>query len=230
MATLINLPAAQNVPDFRIEQLFGSKTRARLLSLFFENPERAFYVRELTRRIDAQLNSVRRELKNLVDLGMVLEVEGKILPTEREAEEPVDSKDPKDKESQKFEKKKYYQAQVSFPLFADLRNVMKKAAVLMNNRLVHDLGAKGKLELLLLTGRFSEHPTVATDVLIVGDQDVKLVSEVIKAFETDIGREVNYTFMPKDEFLYRREVGDRFLASILEAKNIVLVNKLGSSV
>jgi hypothetical protein len=225
MATLINLPAAQNVPDFRIEQLFGSKTRARLLSLFFENPERAFYVRELTRRIDAQLNSVRRELKNLVDLGMVLEVEGKILPTERESEEPVESK-----EGAKFEKKKYYQAQVSFPLFADLRNVMKKAAVLMNNRLVHDLGAKGKLELLLLTGRFAENQTVATDVLIIGDQEVGLVAEVIKAFETDIGREVNYTFMPKEEFLYRREVGDRFLASILEAKNIVLVNKLGSSV
>ncbi len=222
---MINLPAAQNVPDFRIEQLFGSKTRARLLSLFYENPERAFYVRELTRRIDAQLNSVRRELKNLVDLGMVLEVEGKILPGERE-----DGEVEGEAAGQKFEKKKYYQAQVSFPLFTDLQSVMKKAAVLMNNRLVHDLGAKGKLELLILTGRFAEHPSVATDVLIVGDQTVAVVADVIKAFETDIGREVNYTFMPKDEFLYRREVGDRFLASILEAKNIVLVNKLGSSV
>ena len=60
--------------DFKIEQLFGSKTRARLLSLFLENSERCFYVRELTRRIDAQLNSVRRELQNLVRLGIVEEV------------------------------------------------------------------------------------------------------------------------------------------------------------
>lgn len=220
MATMIQLPATQNVSDFRIEQLFGSKTRARLLSLFLENPERAFYVRELTRRIDAQLNSVRRELKNLVELGIVLEVEGKIIPSEREVEEVT--------EGQKFEKKKYYQAQDTFPLFEDLRAVMKKAAVLMNNRLVHDLQEKGKVDLLLLTGRFAERPMVATDVLIVGDVEVNVVQQVIAAFEQDIGREVNYTFMPRDEFLYRREVGDRFLASILEAKNIVLVNEFGA--
>lgn len=220
MPTMIHLAAAQNSSNFRIEQLFGSKTRARLLSLFLENPERAFYVRELTRRIDAQLNSVRRELKNLVELGMVLEVEGKIIPSERDSEEPA--------EGQKFEKKKYYQAQVDFPLFEDLRSVLKKAAILMNNRLVHDLRAKGRVDLLLLTGRFAERPTVATDVLIVGEVEVNIISQIISAFEQDIGREVNYTYMPKDEFLYRREVGDRFLAAILESKNIVLVNELGA--
>lgn len=220
MPSLIHLPPAQNIPDFRIEQLFGSQTRARLLSLFLESPERAFYVRELTRRIDAQLNSVRRELKNLVDLGLVLEVEGKIIPTERDdggvADEP------------KSEKKKYYQANTAFPLYADLRAVMKKAAILMNTRLVHDLRAKGRVDLLLLTGRFAETPNVATDVLIVGEIEAELIQQVIAAFEQDIGREVNYTYMPKDEFLYRREVGDRFLGHILESKNIVLANELGS--
>ena len=60
-------PAVQTA-EFRVEQLFGSRTRARLLTLFLENADRAFYVRELTRRIDTQLNSVRRELKNLVDV------------------------------------------------------------------------------------------------------------------------------------------------------------------
>ncbi|MBI1907806.1 hypothetical protein HYS28_00075 [Candidatus Uhrbacteria bacterium] len=178
MPSTIHLPAAQKVTDFRIEQLFGSKTRARLLSLFLENPERAFYVRELTRRIDAQLNSVRRELKNLVELGMVLEVEGKIIPSERDAEEAP--------EGQKFEKKKYYRAHSDFPLFEDLRAVLKKAAVLMNNRLVHEFKDKGRIDLLLLTGRFADRPQVG------------------------------------------REVGDRFLSSILEGKNIVLANELGA--
>ena len=48
-----------------MEQLFGSKTRVKLLQLFFRNPNRAFYVREITRKIDEQINSVRRELANL---------------------------------------------------------------------------------------------------------------------------------------------------------------------
>ena len=56
------------------EQLFGSKTRVKLLSLFYNNPERPFYVREITRKIDEQINSVRRELQNLLNIGIVRSV------------------------------------------------------------------------------------------------------------------------------------------------------------
>src|SRR3954453_10637165 len=54
-----------------IEQLFGSKTRVKLLQLFYSNPNRSFYVREITRKIDEQINSVRRELANLLSLGII---------------------------------------------------------------------------------------------------------------------------------------------------------------
>lgn len=43
-----------------IEKLFGSKTRAKLLELFFANTNKSFYVREITRVIEEQINSVRR--------------------------------------------------------------------------------------------------------------------------------------------------------------------------
>lgn len=218
MASMIHLAPAQNVSDFRIEQLFGSKTRAKLLSLFLDNPERAYYVRELTREIDAQLNSVRRELKNLVDLGIVLEVEGKILPNEREVEG----------ESQKLEKKKFYRAHEGFPLFDDLRAVMKKSMVLLNNELVRSLREKGRVDLLLLTGRFTDAKDVVIDVLVVGDIDADIVRQSLAEFEKTVGREVNYTYMPKEDFMHRREWGDRFLNTVLQAKHIVLVNELGA--
>src|SRR6058998_725449 len=54
-----------------VEQLFGSKTRAKLLQLFYSNPNRSFYVREITRKIDEQINSVRRELANLLSIGII---------------------------------------------------------------------------------------------------------------------------------------------------------------
>ena len=183
-----------------------------------DNPERAYYVRELTREIDAQLNSVRRELKNLVDMGIVLEVEGKILPNERDAEGEV----------QKLEKKKFYRASANFPLFDDLRAVMKKAGVLMNNELVRALREKGRVDLLLLTGRFTDAPDVVIDVLIVGEAEPENIRQVLATFEKTVGREVNYTYMPKDDFMHRREWGDRFLTTVLQAKHIVLVNEFGA--
>src|SRR5574342_304834 len=54
-----------------IEQLFGSKTRVKLLHLFYTNPNRSFYVREITRKIEEQINSVRRELSNLLSIGII---------------------------------------------------------------------------------------------------------------------------------------------------------------
>src|SRR3954462_11254913 len=54
-----------------IEQLFGSKTRVKLLSLFYNNPGRPYYVREITRKVDEQINSVRRELSNLLAIGII---------------------------------------------------------------------------------------------------------------------------------------------------------------
>src|ERR1700759_298362 len=54
-----------------IEQLFGSKTRVKLLQLFYTNPNRSFYVREITRKVDEQINSVRRELSNLLSIGII---------------------------------------------------------------------------------------------------------------------------------------------------------------
>lgn len=54
-----------------IDALFGSKTRVKLLHLFMNNPNRAFYVREITRKIDEQINSVRRELANMLSIGII---------------------------------------------------------------------------------------------------------------------------------------------------------------
>jgi predicted transcriptional regulator len=54
-----------------VEQLFGSKTRVKLLELFYSNSNRSFYVREITRKIDEQINSVRRELSNLLNIGII---------------------------------------------------------------------------------------------------------------------------------------------------------------
>jgi predicted transcriptional regulator len=54
-----------------IDALFGSKTRVKLLHLFLNNPGQSFFVREITRKIDEQINSVRRELANMIQVGII---------------------------------------------------------------------------------------------------------------------------------------------------------------
>ena len=58
--------------ELMIDALFGSKTRVKLLHLFLNNPGKSFYVREITRLIDEQINSVRRELANMLGVGVIV--------------------------------------------------------------------------------------------------------------------------------------------------------------
>ena len=54
-----------------LEQLFGSKTRVRLLRLFLSNPDNSYYIRELARKVGVQINAIRRELINLQKIGLL---------------------------------------------------------------------------------------------------------------------------------------------------------------
>lgn len=194
---------------FKLEQMFGSKTRARLIALFLQQPDEAFFVRELTRRIDAQLNSVRRELKNLVELGLLLEKTG----------EKKDAKRLSDR-------KKYYSTNKDFILFEDLRSLFQKVQILLKQNLVQELQEKGSIDYFAFTGRFVDATDIATDMLIVGSIKQSDLEKVIGKFEDEIPYEINYTLMPKDEFLDRRQVADRFLFSILNGERVVMIDRL----
>lgn len=194
--------------EFTIEQLFGSKTRARLLQLFLQNPETAYFVRELTRKIDAQLNSVRRELSNLVALGIVIE-------------QVVDS------EAQgRADRKKYYQVSATHPLFEELRSLFVKAGTLMQQDMVRMLARDLPIQVMVLTGSFVGNRDIETDMLIVGTPDPKMLQERMAAIEGAVGSEVNYTVMPPDEYLYRKEISDRFLCEILQGDHVMIHDAL----
>lgn len=196
--------------NFRLEQIFGSKTRARLLGIFMQNSDQAFFVRELTRKIDAQLNSVRREIDNLLKLGIILEVKkGK-------------GKDGKTKS----DKKKYFTANPDFMLFEDMRSLFKKVQILMKQNLVQQIDDKGKIDYLAFTGKFVDEKDVPTDIIIVGSIEQKVLQKLVKSFENEFGTEINYTLMPRDEFLYRRQITDRFLFSILEREKVEMINRV----
>lgn len=194
---------------FKLEQMFGSKTRARLMALFLQQPDELFFVRELTRLIDAQLNSVRRELKNLIQLGFIVEKEGGKKDSNRLSD-----------------KKKYYAVNQDFILFEDLRSLFQKVQILLKQNLVQEISKKGSIEYFAFTGRFVDAEDIPTDMLIVGTIKQSDLVQMISQFEEEIPYEINYTLMPKEEFLDRRQVADRFLLSILNGEKVVMIDTL----
>ena len=218
----------QNNRSSGLEQLFGSKTRVKLLKLFLNSAEKMFFVREIARAINSQINSVRRELLNLKDLGIILEVEA---PKESYLVPKVDSQK---KFSGKFKKvknrdviKKFFQANSGFVLFPELKALLLKADFLLEKNFVKAVSRAGSVDYLVLAGQFVGTPGISVDLLMVGRFNRRKVARLIKGFEKDFGREINYTLMSRQEFKYRKDITDKFLYNILEGKKIVMVNNLG---
>lgn len=194
-----------------LEQLFGSNTRARLLNLFLRNPEKSFFVRELTRRIKAQINSVRRELNNLESMGMLTSY----------------TEDGGDGKSKRL--KKFYKVDTEFVLYQELRALILKSQLLLQRDLKQKINDAGTVSYLALTGSFLGREDMPVDMFIVGRINSDKLNRLIHKFEKSLGTEINYSVMTVKEFNYRRQITDKFLFSILESPKIVLLDKIDSS-
>ncbi len=192
-----------------LEQLFGSQTRCKLLHVFLSNPEGKYFVRELTRALNSQINAVRRELQNLEELGVIKEI------VTLKAEETSQNS-----------KCKFYQVNTKFIIFPELKSTFQKAQFLLEKNFATSLKKTGKVFFLALTGFFVGDKDLPIDMLIVGNLNKKKFEKIVKNFEKDFRREINYTFLSKEEFDYRRSVADKFLYSILDADKIVMIDEI----
>ncbi|HNW56031.1 MAG TPA: hypothetical protein PKN62_03085, partial [bacterium] len=180
--------------------------RLKLLKLFlFAGPEDCFYIRQLSRELDLQLNSVRRELVNLEGIGLL---------------------SVKNSRNQKLDKK-FYQVNQDFYLLPELRALLAKAEVGQESKILNDLQKLGSIDLLILTGFFTNDTTAPTDLFIVSDHFNKTkLGDLVKKIEQGAGHSVRYTLMDQEEFDYRRGMADVFVHQILQSQKEVIIDKL----
>jgi len=195
-----------------LEQLFGSKARVSLLRLFLNNPERFYFVREISRDLKLHLNSVRRELENLESIGIITSHTKADL--EREAEKKLK------------DNKKYYKLNTNFIFLDELRSLLIKAQIILEQSLVEKIERIGNVSLFLLSGIFVGRIDAPTDILVVGNVDRRKFMKLIRGFEKELGRSVNYTILTRQDFLYRRGLTDKFLYDLLDHKNLIVIDKL----
>lgn len=191
-----------------IDALFGSKTRVKLLHLFLNNPGQSFYVREITRIIDEQINSVRRELSNMMEVGIVT----------------CDNQD----------NKLYYQVNQRNDYYVPLkaifgdkpteRMVSTNVATSIDEYRQMFLDITG-LRLALIAGVLVKGSASAVDLLIIGDVSAAKAKSIVKSIEKKESREINYSVLSYDEFCYRLSIHDKFISEILNSKHNVLIDK-----
>jgi len=188
-----------------IDALFGSKTRVKLLHLFLNNPGKAFYVREITRLIDEQINSVRRELSNMLAVGIITS----------------DSADNK----LYYEVNQRYDYYVPFrAIFADERIEATSQKVQADNQWHERVQELPGVRIAIMAGVLVKGSGTSVDLLLVGDVPAAKLKTAVKQIEKIEGRELNYSLLSYDEFYYRLSVRDKFITEILNGKYAVLLD------
>lgn len=183
---------------YMLKQLFTSNTRIKLLTLFLLNPDEEYFIRELTRRLDEQINSIRRELDNLKKLGLL--------------------------KSKERNRKKYYIVNKNFIAFQELRSIILKS-MSDTDSIVKKIMKCGDLDVVVLSGIFVEKES-NIDLLLVGNIDRNQLEDYFNS-ELQTKRPVRYAIMTKDDFLYRRQCKDKFLHDLVDdSQNIVALNRL----
>lgn len=191
-----------------LEHIFGSKSRLKLLRFWFNHPEKAFFVRELAKKIEAPLNAVRREIDHLLKAHIIIQAnpEG-------------------GKKNIGEARRKYYRLNEAGALNGELQTLLAKAQYLSEQHLVDAVKNFPSLDYLALSGKLVGLKDSETDLLIVGNISQKELRGLITMFEKESASEVRYTLMNTREFLYRRDVADKFLTNLLENKHIVVVDR-----
>lgn len=195
---------------FMLEHFFGSRTRVKLLQLFFRDPDKAFYLRELGRLIESQLNAVRREVGNLERLGLLQSVPAAVV----ESDSPI------------RERNRYYRLNKEAILYPEIEALLLKAQLLEEEELIEAIKNRGgAVKLLILTGIFTGANDAPAYILLVGSVKPLVLARLIKDYENSTGKSVRYTLFNEREFRERREIGDKFLYSMFETKHLAPVNE-----
>lgn len=182
-----------------LKRLFTSNTRIKLLTLFLMNPAEEYFIRELTRRLSEQINSIRRELDNLKKLGLL--------------------------RSKAKNRKKYYYVNKDFVLIEELKSIIIKA-LSSNETIARDIEAMGDVKVLALAGLFADLPTTTVDMLIVGEIDREKLANYISS-DLRTQRPIKFSILNEQDYKYRLSCKDKFLTSIIESPQTQIpINKL----
>jgi len=181
-----------------LEELFVSRVRVKVLQLFLSSNEPLFHVREIVRRVDEEINAVRRELARMEKFGQVT--------------------------SEWRANRRLYKFRKDYVFYRELLSLVAKS-VGLGGSLVRNRGKLGKIKFAFISTRFFKGTSGADDVdiLVVGQVVLPELQALIADEQAKREREINYSFMDEPEFNFRVKRRDPFILRVLIQPKIMLI-------
>jgi len=177
-----------------------SETRRSVLAILYRDPNQSFYVRQIIRMIGSGHGSVQRELKQLSEAGIL---------TRSHKGRDV-----------------YYQANLNCPIYEELRGLILKTSGLADILRAALSPLDNRIEAAFIYGSFTVgRDTTSSDVdlMVIGDVPFWEVVQALQPAQETLGREINPTVYPPNEFVEKVSDKHNFLNQVLSGKKIFLI-------
>jgi predicted nucleotidyltransferase len=184
-----------------LESLYLTKSQVRqsILALFFTNPAKRYYLRELERMLGYSAGSIRRELlKFQQDNLFITQQMGNLL---------------------------YYSVNTKHPLFKELKSIVAKTAGVEGSLKKLLQSIKG-VQIAFIYGSFAqskEKNGSDIDLMIIGSPDTSQLNEQIARLERKLEREINYTVYSPEEYMEKQTTESGFVLEVLRKPKIMLI-------
>ena len=184
-----------------LESLIGSKTMVSLLTLFLLTPGKEYYILEISRNLDIDVAPLRKELSNLESIGLL--------------------------RSERHGNQKYYWVDESCFIFGDLQRLVLKTEGIARI-LTEKFADSGEIDILFIFGSFAAgkaHDKSVIDLFIVGDVSDDELLSMITETARQLGREINYTLLRRNELIQRIQKNDPFMVNVIREPKIFVVGQ-----
>jgi uncharacterized protein len=179
------------------DTLFG-RTRGAVLAVLYGHAGESYYLRQLARMTGIALGPVQRELRQLVDAGLVTK---RIQGTQT-----------------------LFTANSSSPIFAEMRSIVAKTVGMHDVLLTALSPLKSKIDIAFIYGsvaRSGETAQSDIDLMVVGTARFADVVERIADVQKTLNREINPTVYTAKEF--SNKLRGNFLKTVLGGKKLFII-------
>jgi len=179
--------------------LFG-RTRSALLATLYGHEGESFHLRQLVRAAGTGNGAVQRELRLLTHLGLLVRrVQGNQVR---------------------------YQVNPQSPTFSEMKSLITKTVGVHEVIRSALLSLGSEIEVAFVYGSVARHAERAgsdVDLMIVGDVSFSEIVATLGSAQKTLGREINPTVFPANEFRAKLAAGNHFLRSVMKEKKLFVL-------
>lgn len=182
-----------------MDDIFVSKVRVKMFQLFLSSHEDLFHVREIVRRVDEEINAVRRELARMEKFGLVT--------------------------SEWRANRRLYGFRKDYIFYPELLAMVTKTTGL-GGGIIKNKQKLGRVKFAMMAKRFAVNDTSGSedvDLLVVGQIVLPELQALVADEQMKREREINYSFMDDAEFSFRVRRRDPFILRVLFQPKIMLI-------